>query len=253
VFIRGYPPRPQLRRSDILVEPAPINNTPAPEERHLPASPPPPTFPINHQRAVSTLNSSDHPSAARQPKNKTTMQKPFTSCLRRTKRAVKDGKGFVQERSAAEPESGTRRFCICRFFPVAAGDIPLDPSSRALPPRVRSSDSTLGCTLTMRPHFISAFAGVALLLVGCASPPTVIAPRPLAADLPVFYDRANLAEVYGRCPRCQAWNKGYYMHWDGTDVAGSGYFGTCAKCNVCLVSDAPFLMAEPRIVKWKIE
>jgi hypothetical protein len=72
---------------------------------------------------------------ARRPKHETSTTKPFTSRRRRAKRAVNDGKGFVQERSAAEPESGTRRFYICRLFPVAAADNALDPSSRTVPPK----------------------------------------------------------------------------------------------------------------------
>src|SRR5687768_9341556 len=76
-------------------------------------------------------------------------------------------------------------------------------------------------------------------------------------ERPSFYDRNNLAEYYGRCPKCQRWVKGYYSHLlyhNASGVMGcdSRVAGTCKRCGVFLVADdSGSITNESRIVRWR--
>ena len=80
------------------------------------------------------------------------------------------------------------------------------------------------------------------------------------ADLPPFYDSNNLAEFYGRCPRCDRWAKGYWRTWDygnseaKVSGAAAGVNGACEGCHVELIADDPAAFTSAtRIVRWKAE
>ncbi len=81
-------------------------------------------------------------------------------------------------------------------------------------------------------------------------------------DRPPFYSEDNIAEYYGRCPKCNAWIKGYTIFstsWliakDGDEEfeipygGDSGVCGTCPTCKVEWKAIDPYV--ESRIVKWK--
>jgi len=77
---------------------------------------------------------------------------------------------------------------------------------------------------------------------------------------PSFYDPNNIAEYYGRCPKCRHWVKGYWSIWDTADEAGklvgggSGVLGSCENCGADLiVHDAQAHENNSRIVHWKLQ
>jgi len=72
------------------------------------------------------------------------------------------------------------------------------------------------------------------------------------ADRPSFYDNNNIAEYYGRCPKCQRWVKGYFSHIMYTDIGcASGVTGTCKYCRVGLFEEGlQSLTNRSRIVRW---
>jgi hypothetical protein len=95
-----------------------------------------------------------------------------------------------------------------------------------------------------------------LIAAGCSSVSQPSVTRlPNDGDRPPFYNANNLVEYYGRCPKCNAWTKGYlietlYATDDGKRFCESSYSSDCAKCGAHLDCDAP-LVSEARIVTWK--
>ena len=78
------------------------------------------------------------------------------------------------------------------------------------------------------------------------------------ADLPRFYDQNNLAEYYGRCPKCNEWATAYwtirhYSNDKGENRADHRYRGECKRCRVALVSDETFSGTNDlRIIHFKL-
>ena len=110
----------------------------------------------------------------------------------------------------------------------------------------------------------TSLAILALLLgcVGCQQKQTtaqqVAPPAPEPGERPSFYDSNNIAEYYGRCPKCQRWVKGYYSNMTFADASGKlvgclpGVTGTCEHCKVSLLADeSGSLTNESRIVHWR--
>ena len=113
-------------------------------------------------------------------------------------------------------------------------------------------------------HMRTSLAILALVLgcVGCQQKQTatqqVAAPPPEPGERPSFYDSNNIAEYYGRCPKCQHWVKGYYGNRTYADASGklvgceAGVAGTCDYCKVYLYADeSGSLTNESRIVRWR--
>ena len=107
---------------------------------------------------------------------------------------------------------------------------------------------------------------LALCCIGCrekqTSPPEVIPAVPVA-DLselrPSFFDSNNMAEYYGRCPKCQRWVKGYFSHEDYGDASGklvggaSGVTGLCEPCRIHLRAQESWpLTNDSRMVTWRV-
>ena len=100
------------------------------------------------------------------------------------------------------------------------------------------------------------------VLVLCAATASCRTPshaeRSSGMDLPPFYDAGNIAEYYGRCPRCNSWVKGYVTFWDGVDSqgnlgGGSGILGRCSTCQRNVLAEEPSFRNEWRIVVWHVE
>ena len=110
-----------------------------------------------------------------------------------------------------------------------------------------------------------------IVLAGCqpeqtqvevkSNPKTLLSESRVATqvELPPFYDSNNLAEFYGRCPKCDRWTKGYWRTWDYGDSetkvsgAAAGVNGACEACQVELMADDPAAFTSAtRIVRWKI-
>jgi len=79
-------------------------------------------------------------------------------------------------------------------------------------------------------------------------------------ELPPFYDSNNLAEFYGRCPKCDRWAKGYWRTWDYENPeakvsgAAAGVSGACEACHAELIATDPAAFTSAtRIVRWKAE
>lgn len=115
----------------------------------------------------------------------------------------------------------------------------------------------------MRTSLAILALAVALGCVGCREKQTatreVADAEPIAdrGERPSFYDSDNIAEHYGRCPKCQRWVKGYYTNWDYADATGKlvggglGVTGTCEHCKAHLLADeSGSLTNESRIVRW---
>src|SRR6187551_2788971 len=84
-------------------------------------------------------------------------------------------------------------------------------------------------------------------------------PAPEPGERPSFYDSNNIAEHYGRCPKCQHWVKGYITHEDYADASGklvgggSLVAGMCERCRVHLGADAlSALTNDSRIITWSL-
>src|SRR4051794_38966605 len=77
-----------------------------------------------------------------------------------------------------------------------------------------------------------------------------LAPEPVKR--PSFYDSNNMAEYYGRCPKCQRWVKGYLGNWDYGDATGklvggrSGVTGECEQCKVRVIAEEETLTNDSR-------
>ena len=102
----------------------------------------------------------------------------------------------------------------------------------------------------------------AILLALCTLLSSCQTTRKPTDDRPAFYSESNIAEYYGRCPKCNAWVKGYMFFsnsWliakDGDEEfeipygGDSGVRGTCPTCNTEWKAIDPYV--ENRIVKWK--
>jgi LysM repeat protein len=93
-------------------------------------------------------------------------------------------------------------------------------------------------------------------LVSCRTP--TISKDSSVSGLPPFYDKNNIAEYYGRCPKCNSWVKGYMTFWDGFDskgnlCGGSGILGHCTYCNADLEAKCSFEEEDRRIVHWRLQ
>lgn len=66
----------------------------------------------------------------------------------------------------------------------------------------------------------------------------------------------NLAEYWGKCPKCGRWAKGYYSRWssdDGREDSGSGVLGKCGHCSVNLIASPSKRSGEhPQVVSWRV-
>jgi hypothetical protein len=113
----------------------------------------------------------------------------------------------------------------------------------------------------------TSFAILALVLgcISCHQKQTatgdVDAAEPIAdrGERPSFYDNDNMAEYYGRCPKCQRWVKGYFGNWDYGDATGklvgggSGVTGECERCKVRVIAEKERpLTNDSRIVTWSL-
>ena|SRR5260221_645151 len=83
-------------------------------------------------------------------------------------------------------------------------------------------------------------------------------PGPELGERPSFYNSNNIAEYYGRCPKCQRWVKGYYSNRTYADPSGkligcvSGVTGKCEHCKFELFADeSGSITNESRIVRWR--
>ena len=102
---------------------------------------------------------------------------------------------------------------------------------------------------------VIASLAVCAAIVSCHTPPRFN--LPVGADLPPFYDAGNIAEYYGRCPRCNSWVKGYMTFWDGVDsdgkfFGGSGICGRCEVCQINLLAEDPPFTDTLRVVVWHL-
>jgi hypothetical protein len=91
-----------------------------------------------------------------------------------------------------------------------------------------------------------------LIVAGCSSVSQPSVTRLASDDRPPFNDANNIAEYYGRCPKCSSWTKGYliqtlYAPDDGKSVCESSYTSDCPKCGAHLDCDA-LLVSDARIV-----
>ena len=107
-----------------------------------------------------------------------------------------------------------------------------------------------------RAHIWARLLLLSMLAVSCQTA------HPSKEDRPSFYSESNIAEYYGRCPKCDSWIKGYQTFsnsWliakDGNEEfeipygGDSGVCGTCPTCKTEWKAVAPYV--ENRIVKWK--
>src|SRR4029078_11023618 len=95
-------------------------------------------------------------------------------------------------------------------------------------------------------RILPAILGLAVACFGCRDRHTSTheaiaeAHAPEPGVRPSFYDSNNIAEYYGRCPKCQRWVKGYYGHSTYADASGklvgcvSEVSGTCEYCKLYL-------------------
>ena len=83
-----------------------------------------------------------------------------------------------------------------------------------------------------------------------------------STDRPLFYSRTDIAEYYGRCPKCNRWVTGYFTITDYGDARGNmsgsshNYRGTCKHCGASVIADAkykPYNKDDLRIVKWTLQ
>src|SRR5947207_1526846 len=83
------------------------------------------------------------------------------------------------------------------------------------------------------------------LLASCAFGIATVSCRTEREDRPSFYSKTNIAENYGRCPRCNSWVKGYFAN-----DAPAIIMGTCKHCGIRVGSNEN--PGENRIVTWRI-
>src|SRR5687768_7344257 len=99
----------------------------------------------------------------------------------------------------------------------------------------------------------AGYVGLCVVSLSCSSDRTTS-----REDRPPFYSRTNLAEYYGRCPKCNHWVTGHWGIWDGVDAngkpfGGSEYFGKCGHCGADVVADdSRHFETDSRIVVWSL-